>query len=185
MRLEQLNAFSAEAATTEFLRCCGSSRWAQLMTQRRPFSSPTQMADTADHVWWSLGREDWLEAFAAHPRIGDTGRPVLDTRVGVGPHAGASGCGIPASPKKEGWSSHEQSGLNAASPVVRERLAQGNHEYEARFGYIFIVCAMGKSADEMLAMLEWRLVNQPEHELKIAAEEQRRITRLRLERLLT
>jgi 2-oxo-4-hydroxy-4-carboxy-5-ureidoimidazoline decarboxylase len=196
MRLEDLNALSGEDAAVQFLRCCGSTDWARLMSGRRPFSTSAQMADVADQVWWSLDREDWLEAFAAHPRIGDssTGRPVLDTRegygpsvsrVGVGPHAEASGGGAPASLEKEDWASNEQSGMNAAGQDVRERLARANREYEARFGYVFIVCATGKSADEMLAMPEGRLSNAPSDELRIAAAEQGKITQLRLSKLLS
>lgn len=190
----------------ELAQCCGSTRWAREMAARRPFATPEDMFKAADDVWWSLGPDDWREAFAAHPRIGDSQRrPVLDTREGHGPSA--SGVGVPrsrlrrfgglrrssqASPASEGegpraieeQAAREQSGMASADPEVRDRLARGNRDYESRFGYIFIVCATGKSATEMLAILEGRLANAPADELRVAAEEQRRITRLRLERLV-
>jgi len=158
MRLEELNALDVEVAERELLRCCGSIAWATQMAAARPFSSVDQMLATADRVWNTASPSDWLQAFASHPKIGATG----------------------ASP----WSAQEQSGTRGASDDVRERLARGNRDYEARFGYIFIVCATGQSADEMLAALERRLRNAPDVELGVAAGEQRQITRLRLLKLL-
>jgi 2-oxo-4-hydroxy-4-carboxy-5-ureidoimidazoline decarboxylase len=169
MRLQDLNTLPDEAAVDDFLRCCGSTRWARLMTGKRPFASIAQAVNEADRVWASLRAEDWLEAFAAHPRIGDSG---MDTRMTL---AGTAD-----------WSLIEQAGVSSAGPDVRDRLAAANREYEARFGYIFIVCATGKSAEEMLALLERRMTHSPGDELAIAAEEQRKITRLRLgKRLVT
>jgi 2-oxo-4-hydroxy-4-carboxy-5-ureidoimidazoline decarboxylase len=118
----------------------------------------------ADAVWCSLGRADWLDAFAAHPPIGSD--------------AGAR------DPGSHAWAAHEQSHVTAATAAVRDRLADGNRAYLARFGYIFIVCATGKSADTMLRLLEQRLAHDPEVELRVAADEQRRITQLRLAKLL-
>jgi 2-oxo-4-hydroxy-4-carboxy-5-ureidoimidazoline decarboxylase len=164
--LADLNALPPGAAAAELLRCCGSSTWARLMTADRPFAGETEMADCADRIWRSLGRADWLEAFAAHPRIGDDA-PARNA------------------PATAAWSAEEQQGMRGASADARVRLAQANREYEARFGYVFIVCATGKSAGEMLALLEERLGHGPDKELQVAAEEQRRITRLRLGRLLT
>lgn len=116
------------------------------------------MARTADEIWASLGREDWLEAFAAHPRIGaDPGRVSA-------------------------WSREEQAGLDDA---MRDRLAALNRAYENRFGRIFIVCAAGMTGNEMVRALERRLRNDVEEELRAAVEEQRKITRLRLGRLTT
>jgi len=163
MDLAALNALDADAATRAFLDCCGSTRWASRMTVARPFASADAMADAADRIWASLDPNDWLEAFASHPRIG---------AGGAGGAGGAS------------WASDEQAGVQSATSDLRHRLADGNRGYEARFGYIFIVCATGKSAEEMLAILELRLRNDPEVELTIAAEEQRRITRLRLAKLI-
>jgi OHCU decarboxylase len=156
--LAGLNALPDEAAVAAFLRCCGSIRWARAMTDARPFASSDRMSASADAIWASLSAADWLAAFGSHPRIGDAG-------------AGR-------------WSSEEQAAASSATQAVRERLAAANREYEARFGYIFIVCAFGRRADQILATLEDRLRNGAEAELLVAAEEQRRITRLRLAKLL-
>jgi len=164
MRLDELNALDRDAAERALLRCCGSTAWAARMADGRPFSNVDAMLDTADRVWNDCAAGDWLEAFAAHPKIGSSGS------------SGSSGSGP--------WSAQEQSGTRDAPGEVRDRLARGNRDYEARFGYIFIICATGKSADEMLAALERRLRNPPDVELGIAAGEQRQITRLRLLKLL-
>jgi 2-oxo-4-hydroxy-4-carboxy-5-ureidoimidazoline decarboxylase len=158
MRLEDLNALDGESATRELLRCCGSTRWARLMAEARPFADAAAMATVADAIWCSLAPADWLEAFAAHPKIGD--RPT------------------------SAWASAEQSGSRTAPDDLGERLATRNRDYEARFGYIFIVCATGKTAGEMLDILERRLPNDSHEELRVAAEEQRKITRLRLAKLI-
>jgi len=153
-----LNELDAGACADALRRCCGSDAWVRSLVAARPFVSRDDLMDRSDRIWQSLQRDDWLEAFAAHPRIG--------------------------SPAANGWAAGEQSGSVGASAAVRTRLSERNREYEARFGHIFIVCATGKSADEMLALLEARLENAPDAELSIAAEEQRKITRLRLDKLL-
>jgi len=158
MRLQELNTIDADAAARELLRCCGSTRWAARMAAARPFRDRAEVLDRADATWSALEPDDWLEAFAAHPRIGQQ--------------------------TTSAWASQEQAGATRGAPDVRDRLATANRDYEARFGYIFIVCATGKSAAEMLAALDERLTNDPQRELGIAAEEQRRITRLRLAKLL-
>jgi len=158
MRLADLNELNAAAAEGELLRCCGSTQWAREMAAARPFESDEQLAATSDAIWPSLDRADWLEAFAAHPRIGERAA--------------------------SGWAAAEQAGVGGASSELRSRLAARNRDYEARFGYIFIVCATGQSADALLAMLEERLTHDPDEELHIAAEEQRKITQLRLAKLL-
>jgi OHCU decarboxylase len=135
-----------------------------MMAERRPFASADAAADAGDAIWSSLGRADWLEAFAAHPKIG------------AGRAGGAGGGGT------EEWSTQEQAGVTDGSRAEFERL---NRAYEARFGYIFIVCATGKSAAEMLRTLERRLANDPASDLQEAAEQQRQITRIRLAKLLT
>jgi OHCU decarboxylase len=168
MRLDELNTLDDDAAERGLLRCCGSTRWAREISALRPFRSVGELLDAADRIWNAAGRSDWLEAFAAHPQIGQAGR------------AGPAG----ESTENTEWSAQEQSRARDASGDVRERLAAGNRDYEARFGYIFIVCATGKSAGEMLAALERRLRNAPDDELGIAAGEQLQITRLRLLRLL-
>ncbi len=161
-----LNALPADDARAAFLRCCGSSRWADAMTARRPFASPADLLQAADDAWGGLDRADYLEAFAAHPRIGDV--DSLRRKFFASTTA---------------WASTEQAGTATAPEDVLRGLAAGNREYEERFGYIFIICATGKSAAEMLATLRSRLVNEPETELRIAAGEQAKITRLRLEKL--
>ena len=140
------------------------------MAATRPFASADDLLAAADRVWTAADPTDWLEAFAAHPKIG----------------AGQAGrAERPEGTEEAEWAAQEQSGARVAPDDVRERLARGNRDYEARFGYIFIVCATGKSADEMLAALEHRLRNAPDVEIGIAADEQRRITRLRLLKLLS
>ena len=161
--------------------------------------------DLGDAVWVSLGAADWFEAFAAHPRIGEVGageagesgrpdraagagEPASPTRPAVArEHEGGSSPGSNRSEGRSGvsgWEDEEQSGARLAGAGARQRLAEGNRHYEARFGYIFIVCATGKTVEEMLGILEARLANDPHEELRIAAEEQRQITRLRLGKLL-
>jgi 2-oxo-4-hydroxy-4-carboxy-5-ureidoimidazoline decarboxylase len=160
-----LNAMSPADARAALLRCCGSRRWADVLTARRPFASPDALFAAADEVWHGLGRDDWLEAFAAHPRIGD----------------------VEALRKKfastAAWCAGEQAGVAGATEEVLQALAEDNRRYEDRFGYFFIVCATGKSAEEMLHLLRERLPNDPAEELKVAAAEQAKITRLRLEKL--
>jgi len=164
--LSRLNALADGEAREELRRCCGASRWVAAMAQRRPFPDPDALYAAADEVWAGLGPVDWSEAFAHHPRIGD--KDALRARF--------------ASTRQ--WASGEQAGVEAASDDVLEALAQGNRDYEARFGHIFIVCATGKSAPEMLGLLRERLDNEPEREARIAAGEQAKITRLRLMKLL-
>ena len=153
MRLEELNVLPDDVAVAEFRQCCGSTRWADAMDRAMPFPSIGQMAEKADEIWRSLDPADWLEAFAAHPRIGE---------------------------RSSAHSLAEQRRALSASDAVRDTLTRYNRDYEIRFGHIFIVCATGKSAEEMLAILVDRMTNVPEDELRIAAEEQRKITGLRL-----
>jgi OHCU decarboxylase len=194
MTLDDLNHLDAASAERELLRCCGSTRWAREMTAARPFDDANAMIRTSEQIWSSLDRADWLEAFAAHPRIGaENARSGSSTfsALAPGPHArrelsltprgGPRGVAAGAAD----WSAEEQAGLANTSNDVRERLTARNRDYEARFGYIFIVCATGKSADEMLSMLERRLTNEECRELGMAAEEQRKITNLRIAKLLT
>lgn len=169
MRLADLNALDDGAAAGAFLRCCGSSRWARQMAAARPFGSVEAMAGTADAIGAVLDRADWLEAFAAHPTIG-----AGTDKAGKAAQAGQAAR----------WSDEEQAGVADAAERTTRRLADANRDYEARFGYIFIVCATGKTADEMLALLEARLRHDAGEELPIAAEEQRKITRLRLRKLI-
>ena len=168
--IARLNALSMEEAQAKLLKCCGSTNWARHMTQQRSFptggDAMRRLLDSADRVWWDLGREDWLEAFTRHPRIGE------------------KAAAKDASAETRRWSEEEQSGTRSAREQVLAALAKANRAYEQRFGYIFIVCATGKSSEEMLALLQQRLQNDPAAELRMAAEEQRRITHLRLQKLL-
>ena len=164
--LNHLNALPREEAMAELLKCCGSSRWAHEVSERRPFRNLQELLETADRVWSDLGREDWLEAFRSHPKIGEQ-KAARETGA-----------------QAQGWSQEEQQGARGAGPDVLAALAEANRAYEQRFGFIFIVCATGKSAAEMLSLLRERLRHDPQTELRLAAEEQRRITRLRLEKLL-
>ena len=159
-----LNALPPARAEAAFLACCGSRIWAQRMTDGRPYADTAELLETADRVWWSLEPADWHEAFAAHPRIGE--------RKSSGDE------------QFRRWSEQEQAGAlssktSADSPILAE-LAEANRLYEERFGHIFIVCATGKGAREMLGLLRSRLPNDPATELRVAAEEQRKITHLRL-----
>jgi 2-oxo-4-hydroxy-4-carboxy-5-ureidoimidazoline decarboxylase len=162
--LSWLNALPAGEARAALLRCCGSPRWAEAMQRSRPFHDAEELRSAAEQIWQGLGRRDWLEAFGQHPRIGD---------------------GAALRARFEGsWSVGEQEGAARAGEDVLEALAEGNRQYEARFGRTFIVCATGKSAAAMLSLLRERLANDAETELRIAAEEQGKITRIRIDKLL-
>jgi OHCU decarboxylase len=166
MTLDQLNEISAELANAELLKCCGSTRWAREMSDARPFATLDEVYEKADAVCDSLNESDWLEAFRAHPKIGER-KAATDQ-----------------SQQAQSWSAQEQSGVTNAERETMDELAQQNRDYEARFGFIFIVCATGKSPEEMLTVLQSRIGHNRHDELLIAAEEQRKITRLRLEKLL-
>jgi 2-oxo-4-hydroxy-4-carboxy-5-ureidoimidazoline decarboxylase len=161
----RLDQADAEAARALLARCCGSTRWVDGMLASRPFRSDEQLLATARAVWFALEDSDWREAFAHHPKIGD--REALRERF---PQTGA-------------LSAREQSGIDGATDDVLDALADGNRAYEERFGHIFIVCASGKSAAEMLGLLRARLPNPADVEIDIAASEQAQITALRLMRL--
>jgi 2-oxo-4-hydroxy-4-carboxy-5-ureidoimidazoline decarboxylase len=165
MNLATINSWSDTQASESFRRCCGSSRWSREMARLRPFESEAALYHAADRLWWGLDRADWLEAFAAHPKIGARGAPRAE-------HAATAA-----------WSSTEQAGTARAAAEVLQTLDEANRQYEARFGYIFIVCATGKPAEEMLAILEQRISHSPDDEIKLAAAEQAKITRIRLEKL--
>jgi OHCU decarboxylase len=161
-----LNELVSDQAEAEFVKCCGSTRWSQAMTAIRPFKSIDDLLAKADSVWWSLDQEDWLEAFRSHPKIGEKKAAAVQSE------------------QAQSWSAQEQSAASRATPEVMSALAEGNREYEQRFGFIYIVCATGKSSEELLKVLEARLKNDSETELRNAADEQRKITRLRLEKFL-
>ncbi len=161
--LGRLNALSKQEAETTLLSCCGSSEWARRVAAARPFESEEELAETSDRIWRGLPKADWLDAFAAHPKIGSS--------LGAG------------TGRAHDWSREEQQGTEKAPSDTLAGLAAANRDYEKRFGHNFIVCASGRSADEMLAFARQRLGHEPETELAIAAEEQRKITRIRLAKL--
>jgi OHCU decarboxylase len=160
--LERLNGLPEEAAVAELLAVCHSRRWAERVAAGRPYPDLEALQAAADEVWTGLDPADWLEAFKAHPRIGQ----------------GGSGG------RSADWSRQEQAGVGEAGADLRERLAAGNAEYERRFGHVFLISAAGRDAAEILNALQGRLGNDPDTELRVAAGEHRRITRLRLERLV-
>lgn len=166
MTLEEITVLSGRDTVALLLTCCGSKRWAREMSNRKPYRSTEELYNIADEVWFSLNEKDWKEAFARHPKIGD----IKSLRRKFQSTAEMA--------------SKEQSGVTGAFEKTLDLLAKGNSLYESKFGYIFIVCATGKSADEMLTLLNDRLNNYPDIEIKIAAREQAKITRIRLEKII-
>ncbi|HEY6502646.1 MAG TPA: 2-oxo-4-hydroxy-4-carboxy-5-ureidoimidazoline decarboxylase [Chitinophagaceae bacterium] len=166
MTLHELNTLPKQQLIEELTKCCGSPAWVNKMLPFFPADDLVELLEDAEEQWWKCSEEDWKEAFAHHPKIGDV--RSLQRKFASTAH----------------WASGEQSGVSTASQKTIEALAEGNRKYENKFGYIFIVCATGKSAGEMLEMLESRLLNDPATEMEIAADEQNKITKLRLEKLL-
>ena len=166
-RLEHLNSLTAEDAAIELLKCCGSRAWAERMVAERPFESLSDLSAKGDRVWSSLEPDDWLEAFHSHPKIGE------------------QKAAAPTAREARQWSADEQSGMRDSSQRTVDELAKLNREYDEKFGFIFIICASGKSSAEMLEHLRERINNSPAVELRNAAAEQAKITNLRLEKLVT
>jgi OHCU decarboxylase len=164
--IEKLNHLGGNEARAALLACCGSTRWAEEVVALRPFWDVGQLLNIAGRVWRELEREDWLEAFRAHPKIGES-----KTAKETGEEA-------------RRWAEGEQSGAREAAVETLDALTEANREYEGRFGHIFIVCATGKTAEEMLGLLRARMGNDPETELHVAGAEQWRITELRLKKFL-
>jgi OHCU decarboxylase len=162
---EQLNQLDESAAMQALSKCCASPAWVVQMLARRPFVSDEAVAAAATEIWWSLARDQWLAAFAAHPKIGDPAS--LRAKYANTSH----------------WANNEQAGMAAAAEQTLTELADYNQRYELRFGFIFIVCATGKTAAEMLSLLKERIDNDVPTELRIAAAEQLQITLLRLNKL--
>ncbi len=160
-----LNELAADAARQEFRKCCGASWWCDQMTQARPFADAVALVTEADRAFDAMSREAWLEAFGSHPKIGDL--ESLRMRL-----AG-----------NKQWSEGEQAGVASTDEATLVGLAEGNRAYEERFGYVFIICATGLAATEMLVQLQLRLVNDDVTELRKASDQQRKITHLRLEKL--
>jgi OHCU decarboxylase len=165
--LDELNTLDASRAADTLRACCGASRWVAAMVARRPFTSVDDVLVAADAAWAPLVASDWREAFSHHPRIGERrAESAQDARAAA-------------------WSAGEQATVGDAASRVRDELARVNRDYEAKFGHIYIVCASGKSPDDLVAIARRRLANAPDAELAVAAGEQHRITKLRLRKLLS
>jgi OHCU decarboxylase len=163
--LSAWNDASPEAALDAMLACCGARRWATAMVALRPIRSAQELKASADRAWSAMAEADWMEAFACHPRIGE--RRAAH-----------------ASQRSVAWSQQEQSLASNAAERVLAELAANNALYEQRFGFTYIVCATGKSAEEMLAILNRRLASDKPTELREAAEQQRQIMQIRLRKWL-
>ncbi|CAI5531388.1 unnamed protein product [Closterium sp. Naga37s-1] len=165
--LRWLNALPEAEASEALIRCCGSKRFASGLAARRPFGSVEDLQRAASDVWWNqVDISGWLEAFSAHPRIGDVAS--LKRKFST-----------------QQWSQGEQAAaLQSSDDSFFQEMAECNRRYEQRFGHIFIICAQGKPAPEILSALKERLANQPIYEVQLAAKEQEMITQLRLEKLL-
>jgi 2-oxo-4-hydroxy-4-carboxy-5-ureidoimidazoline decarboxylase len=166
MSLQELNSLDITGLEEQLGRCCGSAAWVKKMVALFPVHSEVSLSKVASRVWYGLEEKDWLEAFKHHPRIGDINSikaKFLSTAA---------------------WAAGEQALVKETSEPVIEELLQGNRIYEEKFGFIFIVCATGKTAHEMLQLLTSRINNEPAEEIKIAMKEQDKITHLRLEKLL-
>ena len=167
MTINELNKLPKPALTEALSKCCGSTLWVENMVIIFPVADAETLMDQANTQWNKLSEADWREAFTHHPKIGGDVAALREKFASTST-----------------WAEGEQASVKQASQETLEALAAGNTEYEQKFGYIFIVCATGKSAEEMLALLQARLSNKPEDEILIAAGEQNKITRLRLEKLL-
>jgi 2-oxo-4-hydroxy-4-carboxy-5-ureidoimidazoline decarboxylase len=159
--LERWNKADEGEALRAMIACCGAERWAKAIVALRPIGSVVELSLAADRVWSAMEEADWMEAFACHPRIGE--RKAAR-----------------ASAKSQAWSREEQSSAEDAAEAVMAELAAGNALYDERFGFTYIVCATGKSVEEMLSILNRRLANERTAELREAAEQQRQITQIRL-----
>lgn len=164
--LAAIRTWPIERQQARLLTCCGSSRWVQGMLSMQPFSDVETLLRQADAIWWQLDEADWLQAFACHPKIGD----IESIRRKYAAQAG--------------WSLQEQQGVQGASEAVLRGLADGNAAYDAKFGFLFLVCATGKTAEQMLEILNTRLPNDRATEVRVAAGEQAKITALRLHKWL-
>ena len=167
-RWNRMPVFEAEQ---EILPCCGSRAWAQAVVSRRPIAEEAMLLAVSDEIWRSLKNSDWMEAFRSHPRIGES-RPQKNAET-IG------------DARSRNWSAREQSEVAETEESLRNALAEGNREYERRFGRTFIICASGKGAHEILNVLRQRLQNDSSTELLEASEQQRQITHIRLKKWLT
>lgn len=164
--IERFNHLSKSQARKALADCCGSKKWVARMMAQKRFASMAQLHQAAENIWAQLGPKDWLEAFRHHPPIGELKAKQKQSETA------------------RGWSAGEQSAAQKGSQETQAALASANKVYQKKFGYVFLICATGKTSEEILSNLQQRLSNAPEAELRIASEEQRKITRLRLEKLL-
>jgi 2-oxo-4-hydroxy-4-carboxy-5-ureidoimidazoline decarboxylase len=167
MTLHDLNILPKEQLKEELFKCCGSKTWVEKMLPFFPADDMTELLYDAEDQWYECTEADWLEAFTHHPKIGDM--DSLKKKFAT----------------TAGWASGEQGAVAQASEETLQALARGNEAYEKKFGFIFIVCATGKSADEMLQLLNERLPNDRAHEIVVAMDEQNKITQIRLQKLLS
>jgi 2-oxo-4-hydroxy-4-carboxy-5-ureidoimidazoline decarboxylase len=167
MTLVSLNNLPVPALREHLRKCCGSEKWIDAMITIFPVENEQALFREAERAWFSCSEADWLEAFRHHPKIGDV-KSLREKFAGTAD-----------------WAEGEQASVNNTTNEVIEALAEGNKHYEDKFGFIFIVCATGKSAIEMLNLLKERLPNSRQTEIHIAMKEQLKITILRLNKLLT
>ncbi|WP_158969351.1 2-oxo-4-hydroxy-4-carboxy-5-ureidoimidazoline decarboxylase [Paraglaciecola sp. L3A3] len=166
MTLSELNSVTPEQAYKVFESCCCAPNWVNKMVKKRPFTNTLVLQEQALRIWNNLDHVDYLAAFEGHPQIGDLST-LQKKYASTSDTAG-----------------HEQSGMSLAQQSTLEKMALLNQQYLERFGFIFIVCASGKSAEQMLELIQSRINNSPQQEIQIAAREQAKITKLRLEKLL-
>jgi len=163
--LSQWNEADSKSALDAVTACCGAQRWAAAMVEHRPIAGESELHNVADRLWNAMQEADWTEAFACHPRIGER-------RISHSVSQSST------------WSEQEQSSIQTAAETTMAALAEGNARYENKFGFTYIVCATGKSPEEMLAILNRRLMSDRASELREAAEQQRQIMHIRLRKWL-
>lgn len=167
MKIHEINSLSKEILSLELTKCCGSSKWVKKMINSMPFKNENDLFEKAENNWFTCIKKDWLEAFTHHPKIGDVEslkKKFQSTKI---------------------FTLQEQKGVDNISSNILTELKKYNDLYEKKFGYIFIVCATGKSAEEMLSLLKERINNDTEFEIKIAVKQQNEITKIRLKKLLS
>ncbi len=164
--LLEFNGLPLDSAKKLLLSCCGSQRWAEKMVLLRPFKDLNDLTVHSVRVWQSLSAEDWLEAFRCHPKIGALRKKEAHPTIG------------------SVWEAQEQNGVVRALGETLRSLESWNRQYEDKFGHVFLVCATGKTADQMLELLKQRIQNSRDQELQIARGEQEKITHIRLEKLI-
>lgn len=182
MRLDEFNALDGEAAGRALTACCSSPAWVGAVAGGRPYRAMGALLATSDAAVAGLNEEDLRTALAGHPRIGES--RVVGVHSAVVGTAGSGGSPGPATAESAGWSRQEQAAVGGADAAVREALAEANAEYEATFGHIYLACATGRSAAELLAFLRERLGNDRETEWRVVSSELAKINQVRLGKLI-